>query len=94
MKFASCTPFHTARLDGEAFNTEESLVMASSSRSSWAEKNPEGKLAIMRIILRPKIEFSMDRAPSAEELQSLHNSAHDKCYIANSPKSEVVVEAY
>jgi organic hydroperoxide reductase OsmC/OhrA len=34
----------------------------------------------------------VDRAPSPEELQSLHHSAHDKCYIANSLKSEVVVE--
>jgi organic hydroperoxide reductase OsmC/OhrA len=56
------------------------------------EKNSEGKTAITRITLRPKIEFSTDRAPSAEELQSLHHSAHDECYIANSLKSEVVVE--
>jgi organic hydroperoxide reductase OsmC/OhrA len=56
------------------------------------EKNSEGKIAITRITLRPKIEFSMDRAPSPEELQSLHHSAHDECYIANSLKSEVVVE--
>jgi organic hydroperoxide reductase OsmC/OhrA len=56
------------------------------------EKNSEGKIAITRITLRPKIEFSTDRPPSPEELQSLHHSAHDKCYIANSLKSEVVVE--
>lgn len=56
------------------------------------EKNAEGKLAITRITLRPRVEFTVDRAPSAEELQSLHNSAHDECYIANSLKSEVVVE--
>jgi organic hydroperoxide reductase OsmC/OhrA len=56
-------------------------------------QNSEGKTAITRITLRPKIEFSVDRAPSAEELQSLHNSAHDECFIANSLKSEIVVEA-
>src|SRR5262245_56482803 len=56
------------------------------------EKNSEGKIAITRITLRPKIEFSVERSPSLEELQSLHHSAHDKCYIANSLKSEVVVE--
>jgi organic hydroperoxide reductase OsmC/OhrA len=57
------------------------------------EKTPEGKLAITRITLRPKIEFSVDRSPSGEELQSLHHSAHEECYIASSLKSEVVVEA-
>jgi organic hydroperoxide reductase OsmC/OhrA len=56
------------------------------------EKNSEGKLSITRITLRPKVEFSVDRAPSAEELRALHNSAHDECYIANSLKSEIVVE--
>jgi len=57
------------------------------------EKNSEGKLAITRITLRPKVEFSVGRAPSAEELRSLHNSAHDECYIANSLKSEIVIES-
>jgi organic hydroperoxide reductase OsmC/OhrA len=57
------------------------------------EKNSAGKLAITRITLRPKIEFSADRSPAAEELESLHHTAHEQCYIANSLKSEVVVEA-
>jgi organic hydroperoxide reductase OsmC/OhrA len=56
------------------------------------EKNSEGKLAITRITLRPQVEFSVEQAPSAEELRSLHNLAHEECYIANSLKSEVVVE--
>ena len=56
------------------------------------EKNAEGKIAITRITLRPRIEFSGDRSPSAEELQSLHHQAHDECFIANSLKSEIVIE--
>ena len=60
--------------------------------SGILEKNAEGKFAITRITLRPEVVFSGDVAPSAEELQSLHHAAHDACYIANSLKSEVVVE--
>jgi len=56
------------------------------------DKTPEGRLAITRITLRPRIEFSGDKAPTAEELASLHHSAHDQCFIANSLRSEVVVE--
>jgi len=56
------------------------------------EKNSEGKQAITRIKLRPQVEFSVERAPSAEELQLLHHLAHEECYIANSLKSEIVVE--
>jgi organic hydroperoxide reductase OsmC/OhrA len=56
------------------------------------EKNSEGKLAITRITLRPRVEFSVEQAPSAEELQSLHHLAHDECFIANSLKSEIVLD--
>lgn len=57
------------------------------------EKNAQGKHAITRITLRPRIEFSADKTPSAHELEGLHHSAHEECYIASSIKSEVVVEA-
>ena len=57
------------------------------------EKDAGGKFAISRITLRPRIEFSGDRLPTDDELQSLHHAAHDECFIANSLKSEVVVEA-
>ncbi len=56
------------------------------------EKNPQGKQAITRITLRPKIQFSGEKLPSASELSVLHHAAHEECYIANSIKSEVVVE--
>ncbi len=57
------------------------------------EKNQEGKFAVTRITLRPKIQFSGEKLPSASELSTLHHTAHEECYIANSIKSEVVVEA-
>lgn len=56
------------------------------------EKNPQGKFAITRITLRPKIQFSGEKLPSSAELSALHHAAHEECYIANSIKSEVVVE--
>lgn len=56
------------------------------------EKNADGKLAFSRITLRPKVQFSADRSPTAEELESLHHAAHDECFIANSLKCEIVVE--
>jgi len=56
------------------------------------EKNETGKLAITRITLRPDIQFSGDKVPSAGELKSLHHTAHEECFIANSLKSEVLIE--
>lgn len=56
-------------------------------------KNEIGKLAITRISLRPKIVFSGIRLPTSEQLTALHHQAHEDCYIANSLRAEIVVEA-
>src|SRR4028119_1679432 len=51
-----------------------------------------GRMAITRIVLRPQIAFA-GRQPDAGELERLHHEAHERCFIANSLKSEIVVEA-
>ncbi len=56
-------------------------------------KNAEGRLAMTSITLRPRIVFAGTAWPSEEELAAIHHEAHDKCYIANSLKAEVVVAA-
>ncbi len=57
------------------------------------EKNEAGKMAMARITLRPAITWGGGRTPSAEELARLHHAAHEECFIANSLRGEVVVEA-
>ena len=54
-------------------------------------KNGEGRMAITRVTLRPEIAFS-GTGPAPGQLEQLHEKAHEKCYIANSVRSEVVVE--
>jgi organic hydroperoxide reductase OsmC/OhrA len=49
------------------------------------------KTWISRVTLRPRVSFS-GKAPSAEEHRALHHKAHEKCFIANSVKTEVRVE--
>ena len=56
------------------------------------EKNAEGKMAITRVTLQPKIKFSGEKQPTVEELEKLHHAAHDNCFIANSVKTEITVE--
>lgn len=55
------------------------------------EKNAEGKMAITRCELKPKIKFSGDKQPSAEELEKMHHAAHENCFIANSVNTEITV---
>ena len=54
-------------------------------------KNENGKLAITRVELRPKITFSGDKIPTAEQIQKMHRSSHKECFIANSVNTDVVV---
>lgn len=56
------------------------------------ERNADGREAITRIALRPRITWHGD-APDQATLDALHHEAHEQCYIANSIRSEVVVEA-
>ena len=56
------------------------------------EKNAEGRLAITRVELHPKLNWSGDKTPSPEELDKMHHAAHENCFIANSVKTEITVE--
>lgn len=57
----------------------------------YLEKNDEGRLAMTRVELRPKIVFAEKTEPSPEQLERLHASAHRQCFIANSVTTRVVV---
>lgn len=57
------------------------------------DQDAQGRLALTRIVLRPAIVFADGRAPDAAQLAALHHAAHDRCYVANSLKGDVVVEA-
>ena len=50
-----------------------------------------GRIAITRITLRPDIAFA-GPAPDPATLARLHHEAHERCFIANSLKTEIVVE--
>jgi organic hydroperoxide reductase OsmC/OhrA len=47
---------------------------------------------VAKIVLRPAIAFSGDKFPSPADLDQLHHTAHEQCYIANSIKTTVTVE--
>ncbi|RWC43381.1 OsmC family protein [Mesorhizobium sp.] len=51
-------------------------------------KNAEGRTAITHVTLRPLVECDADVAT----IESIHHKAHDACFIANSVRTEVVVE--
>jgi organic hydroperoxide reductase OsmC/OhrA len=58
----------------------------------FLEKNAQGKLAITRVELSPRIGFAGERLPDAETLRRMHDEAHHGCFIANSISTEVSVK--
>ena len=60
--------------------------------SGVLERNTEGKMAMTRVVLRPKVVFSGEKQPSADELAAMHETAHKGCFIANSVKADVACE--
>lgn len=54
-------------------------------------RNGQGRIAMTRIALRPRIRFA-GTAPAPREVMELHEAAHGCCMIANSLTTEIVVE--
>lgn len=55
-------------------------------------KGDNGVPWVSKITLRPAITYAGDKTPTPEESDRLHHDAHVQCFIANSVKTEVVVE--
>lgn len=56
-------------------------------------KNERGVLWISRITLRPRIIWGGAKQPTKAEVERLHHLAHEQCFIANSVKTEIVVQS-
>jgi NAD-dependent SIR2 family protein deacetylase len=72
---------HTPRCDESADNAV-----------GFLDEHAAGRLAITTVTLRPKVTFSGETLPSSAEIAQMHDKAHHACFIANSVKTEVVVE--
>ena len=77
-----------------ALCTKERLVVESYEDDAVGllEKNADGKMAVTRVTLRPRIVYS-GGDPSQETLAKLHHDAHEMCFIASSVKTEITVES-
>lgn len=56
----------------------------------FLEKNTDGKLAVTRVELKPRIQWQ-GTEPSKKELQKIHHIAHKECFLANSVKTHLSV---
>lgn len=56
-------------------------------------RNHQGVTWISRVTLNPRIAYSGDKRPTPDDESQLHHLAHEQCFIANSIKTEVVVQS-
>jgi hypothetical protein len=59
----------------------------------YLEKNGQGRMAVTRVVLRPRITWAEGTSVSEEDLNKLHHQAHEGCFIANSVTTDVRVES-
>jgi organic hydroperoxide reductase OsmC/OhrA len=57
----------------------------------YTDKNEDGKIAVTKVVLEPKISFAGATVPTAEQLRQMHEKSHELCFIANSVKTEIIV---
>ena len=50
-----------------------------------------GRTAMTQVVLRPEVRFAPPM-PGEARVLALHHKAHDACFIANSVRTEVLVE--
>jgi len=55
-------------------------------------KNERGVPWVSLVTLHPAIEYGGAKRPSADDEARLHHAAHEQCFIAQSIKTEVVVQ--
>jgi organic hydroperoxide reductase OsmC/OhrA len=73
---------HDAKFVVERYRDEATGVLA---------KNAEGRRAMTQVTLRPVVSFSGAK-PTPEQFAQLHHETHERCFIANSVTTEVIIE--
>ncbi|HEV8314938.1 MAG TPA: OsmC family protein [Burkholderiaceae bacterium] len=56
------------------------------------EKDAQGRLAMTVVTLKPQVTFSGEHQPTREQIATMHDEAHEECFIANSVKTDVRCE--
>lgn len=76
-----------------AANKKTPVLSYEDAATGILAKNGEGRLAVTEVVLRPMVRFVPGVEVSPEQLDKLHAAAHRGCFIAQSVRTAVRVEA-
>ena len=88
---AAASSCHMLTFLAIAANKKRVVLRYEDNAEGILEKNDAGRLAMTRVILRPKVTFE-GTAPTDDELRSLHEHAHEGCFIAQSLHTKIDIE--
>jgi organic hydroperoxide reductase OsmC/OhrA len=80
------TFLHVASRNGFQIDTYEDAAVGLMS------KNERGIPWVSTVTLSPRIAFTGEKCPTAEQVEHLHHQAHEQCFIANSVKTDIRVQ--
>ncbi len=60
--------------------------------TAYLEPNEQGELVISKVIIRPEVIFANGVDVDKKMIEEIHHQSHDKCFLAKSVKSEVIIE--
>lgn len=56
-------------------------------------KNSEGKMAVIEIVIKPRVKFFENKQPEQNVLNELFHQAHTQCFISNTVNAVISVQA-
>ena len=56
-------------------------------------RDAHGRQFVAEVVLRPHVAFDPAHAASREQVEMLHHEAHEKCFLANSVKTQIRIES-
>jgi organic hydroperoxide reductase OsmC/OhrA len=56
-------------------------------------KDQSGNLPMTSVTLCPEVRFGGEKRPTPEDLAKMHDQVHYACFVANSVKTEAIVES-
>jgi organic hydroperoxide reductase OsmC/OhrA len=59
----------------------------------YLEKGVNGRFWVARVTLKPRVRFATGTDVDAATLAKIHHQSHEDCFIANSVKTHIAVEA-
>ncbi len=71
---------------------KKEIVSYTDEATGTLGKNENGKMVITQVLLRPIIQWAEGTTITKEELEALHEKAHQECFLANSVNCEIRTE--